>query len=336
MSTFDFEDTLNALPLPRLENSCKLYLESVEAQLINEPDGKMSALNRQIFERTKSIVNGFKKYEGEQLDKEFRQLMGNKKNWLEENWDHLYLSMRGSSALWINYGGPKKRYPLVTDVDDIQIWNASLALTTLLEYWKLLRSNNYFPVDKTSKNEKLSMQQYRYIMNSCRIPRKGLDEYVNYFSTVNEKSNCPNHCVVLCNGRIYKIDIDGLSVAQTAELLKMTRELSYANGKGDGLAGMTFADRDEWAEIRDFLISQSRRNCESFRLIESALCCISLDPYRPRTREDMIWRALFGDPSNRWADKPNSYVLYADGSFNSFCEHTKVDGLIHVIFFFIT
>ena len=329
MKTFANENSLPSLPLPDLHHSCELYLKSVEALLIDRADGEMSSKNVEVYVNTKQIVDHFLENEGKILDTTFKSENMENRNWLENLWDYLYLSIRDPTALYVNFGGPKKHFPMVTNVKDVQEWNASIILVTVLEYWRLLRSDEHFEVDKTTKNEMLSMHQYRYVFNSCRIPGKKIDSYVNAFGTVQEAPNCPSHCIIFCNKRIFKIDIDGLLCKDVCKLLIKVRKMAVSK-EGQGLAAMTYEKRDTWSEFREWLIHQSDKNAKNLDLIEKAICCLTLDETKPKDPAEMIWRALYGDPANRWADKTNSYVLFADGSFNSCCEHTKVDGLIHV------
>ena len=47
---------------------------------------------------------------------------------------------------------------------------------------------------------------FRYMFNTCRIPRKKKDEIVNHFKTVSEGPT-PSHVIVLHKGHIHKLDL---------------------------------------------------------------------------------------------------------------------------------
>ena len=104
----------------------------------------------------------------------------------------------------------------------------------------------------------LSMNQFRNLFNTCRIPLKNKDRLDVHFKTFNE-GLCPTHFIVIYKCRFFKIDAFNkenrlLTIGEVYEILKMIS--NKVKSAGIGIGALTGDYRDDWAKVNflDFKI----------------------------------------------------------------------------------
>ncbi|TPX36005.1 hypothetical protein SmJEL517_g01797 [Synchytrium microbalum] len=166
----------------------------------------------------------------------------------------------------------------------------------------------------------LSMDQYQWLFNTCRIPKAGTDVI-----RVSDKIK-NNHIIVSRNGKFYSVSAVHASGVQlnTAEL--ETRVLQMAGQTKDVCLGsLTANNRDAWAQARCELL-ESSVNLASLDQIESASFMIVLENGSPESLTDVSRSTWLGDGRNRWNDVTCQYLIYENGKAGFVGEHSMIDG----------
>lgn len=326
--TFQYQDHLPSLPVPCLHESLQKYLESVKP-----------FASKEDFEATVNIVQKFEEGIGKELHHKLQQRANSKRNWLEEWWlDAAYLEVRAPSQLYVNFAGPapylEHCWP---PAEGVELHRASISIWLSLQYWDMLRTER-LPPQKAGKTP-LDMDQFRMLFNTCKVPGITKDTIHNYFKTVSE-GECPSHLVVMCRGRIFTFD--GLCNGQILAPPELFRQLSYVKAQcenraeGPGVAALTSLERTLWAKARENLINIDPNNKDILEIIQSSLFIISMDetkPYStPENYTNLTLEAMVGNPTIRWGDKSYNYIMFADGTFGSNCDHAPYDAMVLVSF----
>lgn len=326
--TFQYQDHLPSLPVPCLHESLQKYLESVKP-----------FASKEEFEATVNIVQKFEEGIGKELHHKLQQRANSKRNWLEEWWlDAAYLEVRAPSQLYVNFAGPapylEHCWP---PAEGVELHRTSISTWLGLQYWDMLRTER-LPPQKAGKTP-LDMDQFRMLFNTCKVPGITKDTIHNYFKTVSE-GECPSHLVVMCRGRIFTFD--GLCNGQILTPPELFRQLSYVKAQcenraeGPGVAALTSLERTLWAKARENLINIDPNNKDILEIIQSSLFIISMDetkPYStPENYTNLTLEAMVGNPTIRWGDKSYNYIMYADGTFGSNCDHAPYDAMVLVSF----
>jgi carnitine O-octanoyltransferase len=163
--------------LPNLDQTLNKYLISIKP-----------FVTQTQFNRTKDICDRFKAHIGIYLNDKLKERALSKRNWLEEWWlDYAYLELRLPVAPFMNTIG---HYVNLHDCilknefnGSIQNAVASLQVYYLMKFYDDLKHERFL-VEK-SKNGFLSMNQYRYLFNTCRLPGVGKDALYSSFKTCN-------------------------------------------------------------------------------------------------------------------------------------------------------
>lgn len=289
--TMHFQKSLPRLPVPKLEDTCKRYL-----------DAQRPILTSEEYKNTESYTKIFEDREGKQLQELL--LAQDKQNrhtsYISEPWFHMYLSDR--IPLPINYN------PAMIFQDDkkpnysTQVLRATNLVISSLRFVKSLRKNilepEVFHLNPKKTDTKLfrtitsklpssiswygaymfnayplDMSQYNKLFNSTRIPLIGKDKL---YQDVNAK-----HIMVMRNGHFYIVDVldkEGQILPANVLFTKMKQILDEDCSNAEiPLGVLTSENRDEWAKVRDYMITKHPENSEFFKKIDSALFNIVLD-----------------------------------------------------------
>ncbi|CAL8247207.1 unnamed protein product [Lota lota] len=324
--TFQYQNSLPALPVPSLEGSLSKYLDAVRP-----------FATEQEYKATVENVKRFKEGVGQVLQQKLLHRARTKRNWLEEWWlDTAYLELRMPSQLNVNFGGPAPYLEHCWPPSDgTQLQRTSVSMWYTLQYWDLIRTERLAP--HKAGRLVLDMDQYRMLFCTCKVPGVTKDTILNYFKTESD-GTCPSHVVVMHRGRIFSFDAlyDGkiLTPPELLRQLKYVTECCEGGPEGDGVAALTSEERTIWAKAREHLISIDPVNTRILETIQSSLFVVSLDDAKPyATAEDytpLTLETLTGDPTIRWGDKSYNSISYADGTFGCNCDHAPYDGMIMV------
>ncbi|XP_063853289.1 peroxisomal carnitine O-octanoyltransferase-like isoform X3 [Scylla paramamosain] len=293
--TFQFEALLPSLPLPPLQETLDLYLDSVGPHLSPEE-----------LQVTRAVVDKFAAGIGPHLHRRLQERQALKRNWLEDWWMHAaYLTFREPLLPCMNTAGP---HPLTMTnwkpSTDTAFQHGALYLWAVLHFYQLLREERFKP-HATREGQPLSMEQFRWMFNCTRIPGQCVDSLHHCWRT-KEEGQCPQHLVVLCKGHIWCLDPwdakgDPLTPPELEVQIRQVWDSCEAMGPGAGVAALTCDKRELWAQNRDWLKSLSLENMKNLDIIESAAFVFVLDESCPSNSEEVVWEGLCGDTTNRWA-----------------------------------
>ncbi|KAL0131085.1 hypothetical protein PUN28_002580 [Cardiocondyla obscurior] len=344
--TLHFQPSLPRLPIPKLEDSCRRYLNA-QKPLLNEKE----------LQSTSSYVSKFLANEGQSLQKLL--LQNNARNphtsYISEPWFDMYLQDR--KPLPINYNPFLVFVPESDPKYNIQLIKATNLVISSLRFLKSLKNNILEPEVFHMKPEKsdtqlfrnvtrlipsrfswygaylfkafpLDMSQYKNLFHTTRIPELGKDRIFHNPSA--------KHLVVLRNGHFYAFDVldanDCIrSPKEIAACLKTILEDDKPPNKYP-VGILTSCDRNEWARARSHLIETGNR--EILHKIDSAVFVMILDDKVIGADNNKLIRTfLHTDGTNRWFDKSFSLIVSKDGFGGINFEHSWGDGVAVLRYF---
>nr|KAG5698769.1 hypothetical protein BaRGS_032188 [Batillaria attramentaria] len=214
-----------------------------------------------------------------------------------------------------------------------QIPRAAMMLHCTIRYWQFIRREQLRPI-KDGKGNPQCMLQFQRLFSTYRIPGVHSDHLVHYFQTESE-GQAPSNVVVMCKGHIFTFDcLDGegnsLTVPELQSQLQKTHDKASSLPAAPGVNYFTTLERTSWAQARSHLISLHPENYSSLEKIQKALVLIGLDDDCPADVDDLCWKALFGDPLNKWFDKSISFISYRNGMIITNCDHSPMEGIMLV------
>lgn len=324
--TFALDDDLPSLPLPSLRGSADLYLRSVAA-VVEEDE----------FRHVESLVNHFVEHEGAVYHSKLMEKSKKEKNWLERWWmEVVYLQWRKPLAPLMSMGGIQPLWHTSSfwpPQPGSQLDRAAIYLHVITCIWTELRHQR-FPVHRSRNGDPFSMDQYRRIFNTTRIPGAGVDELRQHFRPASE-GETPNHVIVISRGRIFEMAMTDseerpFTPPQLHDELKKIKDYGDKFGAGPGVGALTALPRDSWHATRSRLLSSSPAHKEAFDKIESAVFVLVLEDKTIQSEQELVFEAVAGsDPGNRWFDKSFTEIVSKNGVLYQNAEHTPVDGLAH-------
>ncbi|XP_078494503.1 peroxisomal carnitine O-octanoyltransferase-like [Ciona intestinalis] len=323
--TFYNDENLPSLPVPTVQQTIKKYLDSCKAVLTEEEFGKTAA-----------ICDKFFKEDGPKLQEKLLERSKVRKNWLDEWWlKKVYLEGRAPLATG-NFSGPgtyiEHYWPLKPGT---QLERIALGTYHFMQFWQLIR-RELIASHSLGDEKKLTMHQFRYLFNTCRIPHRGMDQLSHSFKTEAE-GTAPTHIVVISRGYFFSIPSVNSTTGEIYTppeyyaMFKEIQEISIQRKKkGVPVAALTALDRDTWADARDHLIAISPKNKEVLEEIETSLIITTLDDTSPADYTELSFEAMCGDPGQRWYDKSYNSATTENGGNLCLCDHTPYDAMVMV------
>lgn len=306
---YQFQDSLPKLPLPKLEDTCKQYIQMVTPLL---SDSELA--------RTKAAVTEFQQGMGVELQKQLEMIDGfTKTNYLHQ--DARYLEPRVSylterSTVVASPILTTEKYPFTHIVANV-IFN-TLQFHLKIKYRQLEPDRDIF---RRGNKPPLCMAQYDNLFGTIRIPEIRCDRF--------QKVKNSEHIVVIRQNVFYALKLlpeDKLATVEAiAQQLDWILENTPSNEPPVGvLTGLT---RPQWAVVRSYLTNLDLENSRSLELLDSALFIVCLDEIMPSDIETLAKTAFTGDAGqNRWFDKPIQLVFNPSGQFAVTVEHSHIDG----------
>ncbi|XP_055526339.1 peroxisomal carnitine O-octanoyltransferase [Wyeomyia smithii] len=323
-TTFSYDDSLPALPLPTLSQTLKRYYESLR------PFGTAEELRN-----SKDIIEDFRTGIGGKLHAILEEKAKHEKNWVAKWWeDYAYLSLRMPLIPYCVMVQPLmfETVGLETKPENF-LRGAAICCTINVRFWKLIRTEKLRPVMSADKKIIFSSDQYRRLFNTVRVPGTEMDKIVCHFKTEKE-GWCPSHVLVIYKGRIFKVESfhdDGEELSAQDFLLvfqQIQHRVDTEDTNQQPVTLLTHDDRSTWAQNRKHLMELSENNKNALRDIETATSLFSLDTNCPSDYSDLAVKTLIGDLRCRWADKSCATVFFPNGKSGCLGEHCCYDGTI--------
>ncbi|XP_063283278.1 carnitine O-palmitoyltransferase 2, mitochondrial-like [Pelobates fuscus] len=342
--TMYFQEDLPRLPIPKLEDSIKRYLNA-----------QTPLLDAEQFRKTEQLAKSFQNGIGKQLHEEL--VLQDKQNehtsYVYGYWLHRYLCARDPIVLnfnpfmsftpdpWPEYNNQlirstnmivsamrflktiragylePKILHLNPDKRDTQGFNKCIRFVPNLLPGYPAHMANAYPLD---------MSQYFRFFNSTRLPKLNRDELV---TDENGK-----HLLVLRNGNFYLFDVidkDGKIVKASEIQAHLQYILMDATPAPKFPLGyLTSEERNTWAVLRQKLLENG--NEEALKKVDSAVFCLCLDDFPIKDDIHLSHNMLHGSGMNRWYDKSFSIIMTQDGTAAVNFEHSWGDGMTIIRF----
>jgi carnitine O-acetyltransferase len=304
-----FQESLPKLPVPTLQETADKYIKSLHPLLTPEE-----------FETSKSAVQDFIKPNGvgQALQKklEAKAADPNTKNWIYEWWNAAaYLTYRDPVVPYVSYfysyrDDRRRRNPAK---------RAAAITTAALEFKKDVDNKTLEP--EYMRKLPICMDSYKYMFNTCRIPKKPADEPLIYPWQENE------YIVAVRKNQFFKIPthIAGVQL-NTAELEQQFQKVYEQAQPVPSVGILTTENRDLWTDARANLIAASPGNKTALETIEASSFIVCLDDAKPVTLEERADQYWHGDGANRFFDKPLQFIINDNGTAGFMGEHSMMDG----------
>ncbi|GLE04585.1 hypothetical protein PINS_up013554 [Pythium insidiosum] len=312
---YRFQQQLPRLPVPSLEETVALYLESVTPLATPHE-----------LAQTQRLAQAFLAADGQGAELQRRLLAR-----AAERRDTSFL------AEWWNTGGYLQvRDPVVFNVsyffhfaDSVhaeqrsQVGRAAALLRAAMLFRARVADGSLEPEQLGPKKTPVCATAYKYMFNACRIPRREQDSYRIYDPARF------HHVVVLRHNKFFKVPLveraTGRLLSFEEICLQLQRVLDMAGAKESPVGVLSSEDRDAWADARDELVRTG--NEAALREIESAVLALCLDDTAPVSRTEVARGLWHGDGRNRFFDKCIQLVVYENGKAGLLGEHSMLDGM---------
>ncbi|XP_065674271.1 carnitine O-palmitoyltransferase 2, mitochondrial isoform X2 [Hydra vulgaris] len=341
--TMHFQKSLPRLPIPKLEDTVRRYLEAQKPLLSSD-----------AYKNTKQNADNFLGLDGKVLHSELIAKDNAMKHtsFISEPWFDMYLKYRDSIVLNHN--------PFVLAVDDPSTTD-QLTRATKLVYSSLLFKNSldasnlepdvYHMNPKKSdtnlfrrlssmapsslswyvaylfKAFPLDMSQYSRLFNTTRVPKPLKDE----LKTIKGG----RQVLVIRNGHIFlfdAIDKNGNLVSKNTIHANLKAIVEKSNTlEENSLAVLTSEKRDTWASLRAYL-EKNPKNSQLLHSLDSALFGLFLDDKECLNEQDASKIFLYGEGHSRWFDKSFHMALSKNAKMAINFEHSWGDGVSVVRF----
>lgn len=330
-TTFKYDDLLPSLPVPTIQESIFKLLDTIKPIVTDESQYKQT--ERKALELLQDpSVN--------QLQQLLKDKGTREKNWLESWWlEFAYLRSRKPLIPYSNMAAPlpiMKYWPIAElgerGYQSVRAKRAALSTFFQLNFWQMLRDERMRPM--IHKGVPWSMNQFRYLFNTVRLPGEPKDQLISQFRTAKQGEPVSTEVIVLHKGYIFSINpvtiVGGktniLGAPQIERQIKHIEDWAATKPKGPGVGALTTHERTEWFEARKMLASVCSDNQQILDRIDRALSVLILDDSEPKTNAEIFQLSMCGDPTNRWADKSISSIAFKNGTFGANADHTPYDG----------
>ncbi|MEO0536855.1 MAG: choline/carnitine O-acyltransferase [Cyanobacteria bacterium P01_A01_bin.123] len=307
---YKFQKSLPNLPLPALDQTCKLYLD-VLAPLLNPTE----------LEATRNQVTDFQNSIGPRLQKQLELVhKATKTSYLYDLGVKNFLENRSPLPIHINFGGVLTPLDKTADASLTQL--AATWIHCSLQFYLQIKAGSLSPDQESPKSggRPLCMTQYENLFGCARVPGINRD-------SLKPRQNKQNIVVVWQNIFFSLELVDGNQIASIEAIEQQLRAIvaqDYA--KEPTVGALTTLNRTGWAILRNSLTAISSVNVDTLQLLDSALFVVCLDDTEPQNLAAAARSALHGNGRNRWFDKPLQFIFTKNGWAGINVEHCGLDG----------
>lgn len=338
MSTYQYQDQLQKLPIPPLSETCANYLKVLQP-LQNERE----------HEKTIEAVQKFlKSGTGEYLDAELRKYAENRNSFIEQFWYDSYLNYDSPVVLNLNPFFLLEDDPFNNETTSVnpQVKRAVSLTISSLKFIRALK-NETLSVDMQRNGKPLCMYQYSKLFGASRIPTED--------GCIMQSDPKSNHIIVMSKSQFYWFDVldhdNNLIMSEQdliinfSSIIQDSMKTSINEIAKSSFGVLTTENRRVWAKIRNSpTIVNNSNNNEILSIIDSALFVICLDDLVLNDLSELSQNMLcglsilekgvqVGTCTNRWYDKLQ-IIVTQNGKAGINFEHTGVDG--HTVLRFVS
>ncbi len=306
---YQFQNSLPKLPLPTLEQTCKLYIQIV-APLLNQEE----------LTQTQAVVEEFQQESGKKLQQQLEIInSATKTSYVHDYREESFSEYRGALMIDKNFGG------ILTPISQPELPQAKVAATwivdTLKFYLKIKRRELEPDRDSPrSGNQPMCMVQYDNLFGWNRIP--GIKRDGMRHSPERE------NVIVIYRNTFYSLQPLKEEIASVAQIEQQINWiLENTSSDEPALGALTAMKRASWAVVRQGTAALPE-NARCLDLLDSALFVVCLDETAPANIEAAAKNVLHGDGKNRWFDKPLQLIFTPNGWSGINVEHVGIDGFV--------
>lgn len=317
-----YATALPILPLPKLDDTVKNYLQTIEPLLDNNPDELL---------RIKTLAGEFLKNEGPRLQRKLRLKWLFSDNYISDWWlNYVYLQSRTSLCINSNWYGMMYAEFMPTKS---QAARTAAFVYNLLKLRKQLDTNKFEP-QMLGGFVPLCMAQYDGMFSTTRIPGREQDTLRKYDSSESK------HLAVIHKGKFYRMNIYDPTTNRSLTPLQLENSImgilnstEEANKDEAFIPALTSAERSVWADIRETHFLHHEFNRVGLDVFERAVFVLCLDDIVPTSLAREGHNYLCGNGSNRWSDKSFNLVVTKNAKVGVHVEHSWGDAptLAHVL-----
>ncbi len=304
---YQFQNSLPKLPLPTLEQTCKLYLQIVAP-----------LLSQQELTQTQAVVEEFQQESGKKLQQQLEIInSATKTSYVHDYREESFSEYRGALMIDKNFGG------ILTPTTPLP--QAKVAATwivdTLKFYLKIKRRELEPDRDSPRSGDRpMCMIQYDNLFGWNRIPGIKRDRMRHS----PERENV----IVIYRNTFYSLQPLKEEIAPVAQIEQQINWiLENTSSDEPALGALTAMKRAAWAVVRQGTAALPE-NARCLDLLDSALFVVCLDETAPANLEAAAGTVLHGDGKNRWFDKPLQLIFTPNGYSGVNVEHVGIDGFV--------
>ncbi|XP_019712682.1 carnitine O-palmitoyltransferase 1, muscle isoform [Hippocampus comes] len=313
---YSFQASLPRLPVPRVEDTIRRYLESVRPLLDDEE-----------YKQMEFLANDFKDSEAAQLQRYLKVKSWWATNYVSDWWEE-YIYLRGRGPIMVNSNFYIMDLLYVTPTHR-QAARAGNVVHAMLQYRRKLERGEHAPLRALGTVPMCSTQMER-MFNTTRIPGIETDS-VQHLSD-------RKHVVVYHKGRFFQVWLymGGRHLLPSELETQFSRILNDTSEPQPGelkLAALTAGNRVPWAQARMKYFSQGV-NKASLDAVESAAFFLALDDEpqgydaTSNSLDHYAKSLLHGKCYDRWFDKSFTLISYPNGKMGINAEHSWADAPI--------
>lgn len=328
--TFEYQNQLQKLPIPDLEETCTNYLRVLQPL----------QTEKEYAKTVEAVAKFLKDGTGHYLDTELRKYSETRNSYIEQFWYDAYLNYDSPVVLNLNPFFLLEDDPFHNEATCVnpQVKRAVTLTISSLKFIRALK-NETLPVDFQRNGKPLCMYQYSKLFGASRIPSED--------GCVMQSDPSSNHIIVMSKSQFYWFDV--LDSDNNLIMLEQDLIINFTSIIQDSLKTprneiakssfgvLTTENRRVWAKIRSSsTIVDNPNNSEILSIIDSALFVICLDDIVLNDLSDLSKNMLcglsildkgvqVGTCTNRWYDKLQ-IIVTQNGKAGINFEHTGVDG----------
>ena len=321
-------ENLPRLPIPTLQETIERFLPTALPLCESDEEKQTLVEACNIFEEEARPLQ-------ERLQRRRREWPNS--SWLQKWWNQkMYLEYRDPVAVHVSYFLNINDDPtLPTDgKTSLGILRGAAAILSAAEVRRRVCSGQA-PCDKVGEVP-LCSAGYKYIFNSCRIPRKESDTFRMYDPSLHK------HCIVASRGYFFEVDVvdeEDNPFPYNVVVDRLERCESMAKEREERgvpkLGWLTGCDREFWASARSQLLEEGGPAMQdALKIMESGAFMLCLDDVHPKTLSEansIFWNGNGKCGANRWYDKPIQLVCNSAGQIATVGEHSMIDGSIPMV-----
>lgn len=318
---YSYQRSLPRLPVPKLEDTCKRYLESVQALLSDED-----------YRRMEGLVKDFQEGPGKKMNRYLYLKSWWANNYVTDWWEQ-YVYLWGRSSIMINsnyYACDNALFKLTK----LPAARAGMLCHVLALMKNRIETERLPPM--VHSGVPLCSAQYERLFATTRIPGVEADK------SLHTHGSASNHAVIYFRGHWYKLNLyhrkkllKPVELEWSLQQILDNTEAEVNPGKAH-LAALTATDRKTWAETREQFFMDGV-NGASMETIEKAAFVMFFDEYEPSVicadgdcsdMTEFSASLLHGNGHSRWFDKSFTAVIFKNAKLGVNAEHSWADAPI--------